>query len=38
MINLVYSLNAISIERAVIAFSDLNICVGGPKSTNFLGL
>jgi len=38
MINLVFPLNASSIERAVIAFSDLNICVGGPKSTNFPGL
>jgi len=38
MINLVYPLNASSIERAVIAFSDLNICVGGPESTNFPGL
>ncbi|XP_016664657.1 uncharacterized protein LOC107885511 [Acyrthosiphon pisum] len=38
MINLVYLLNALSIERAVIAFSDLNICVGGPKSTNIPGI
>ncbi|KAL5235125.1 hypothetical protein ACI65C_002535 [Semiaphis heraclei] len=35
MINLVYPLNASSIERAVIAFSGLNICIGGPESTNF---
>lgn len=38
MINLAYPLNASSIERAVIAFYGLNICIGGPELTNFLGL
>lgn len=34
-INLVYPLSCKSIEDAIIAFSNINICIGGPLAVDF---